>query len=63
MANGKKTIVAILLLVALVEGFFIVNNPDFAPKFFLGVPYNPFVIYFYLTLLAAIGVFTLGGRK
>ena len=63
MANGKKTIIAILLLAALAEGFFIVNSPDFAPRFFLGVPYNPFVIYFYLTLLAAVGVFTLGGGK
>ena len=60
MVNGKKTIIAILLLAALIEAFFIVNTPNFAPKLFLGVPYNPFVIYFYLTLLAALGVHTLG---
>ena len=57
MANGKKTIIAVLLLAALVEMFFIVNTPDFTAKYFLGVPYNPFVIYFYLTLLSAVGVF------
>ena len=59
MANGKKTIIAILLIAALIEAFFIVNSPDFNPAYFLGVPYNPFVIYFFLTLLAALGVFLL----
>ena len=62
MSNGKKTIIAVLLVTALVEAFFIVNNPDFKVQAFLGVPYNPFVIYFYLTILSAIGVFTLGGK-
>lgn len=56
MASGKKTIVAILLVAAVIEAFFIVNNPNFTPKFFLGVPYNPFVIYLYLTLIAAVAV-------
>ena len=56
MANGKKVIISVLLLAAIVELFFIVNTPDFSPKFLLGVPYNPFVIYFYLTLLAAVAV-------
>ena len=59
MSNGKKTIIAVLLVAALVEAYFIVNNPDFTAKFFLGVPYNPFVIYFYLTLLSAVGVYVL----
>lgn len=59
MANGKKIIAAVLLLAAFVEGFFIVNIPDFSAKYFFGVPYNPFVIYFYLTLLSALGVFIL----
>ena len=57
MANGKKVITAVLLLAGFLELFFIVNNPTFTPKVFLGVPYNPFVIYFYFTLLAALGVF------
>ena len=56
MANGKKTIIAILLVAAIIEAFFIVNNPSFTPKFLLGVPYNPFVIYLYLTLIAAVAV-------
>lgn len=56
MANGKKVIIAVLLLAAFIETFFIVNTPLFTPKIFLGVPYNPFVIYFYLTLLVAVGV-------
>lgn len=56
MADGKKTIIAILLIAAIIEAFFIVNNPLFTPKFLLGVPYNPFVIYLYLTLIAAVGV-------
>ena len=60
MANGKKVIIAILLLAALVEMFFIVNIPDATPSVFFGIPYNPFVIYFYLTLLVALGVFLLG---
>lgn len=60
MANGKKTIISVLLLVAIVEMFYVVNNPDFAPSIFFGFPYNPFVIYFYLTLLSALGVFLLG---
>ena len=60
MANGKKVIIAVLLLAAFIEAFFIVNSPTFTPSFFLGVPYNPFVIYFYLTILAAGGVFWLG---
>ena len=59
MANGKKVIVAVLLLAAFIELFFVINNPDFTIKYFLGVPYNPFVIYFYLTLLTAIGVWIL----
>ena len=59
MSNGKKTIIAVLLVAAIAEAFFIVNNPDFTAKFFLGVPYNPFVIYFYLTILSAAGVFFL----
>lgn len=57
MANGKKVIIAILLIVAMADGFFIVNNPDFTPKVFLGVPYNPFVIYLYFILIVAAGVF------
>ena len=60
MTNGKKTIIAVLLLAAFAILFFIVNIPNFTITYFLGVPYNPFVIYFYLTLLAALGVFILG---
>lgn len=56
MANGKKVIIAILLLAAFAEAFFIINAPNFTPNLFLGIPYNPFVIYFLLTLLAAVGV-------
>ena len=59
MANGKKVIIAVILLAAFVELFFVVNTPNFSPKFLLGVSYNPFVIYFYLTLLAAVGVWLL----
>lgn len=60
MAKGKKVIIAVLLVAAFIEAFFIVNIPDFTAKMLLGVPYNPFLIYFYLTLLIAAGVFFLG---
>lgn len=56
MANGKKVIIAVLLLAAFIILFFIVNIPDVTFKVFLGVPYNPFVIYFYFILIAAAGV-------
>lgn len=56
MASGKKTIIAVLLIATVIEAFFIINNPTFTPKFFLGVPYNPFVIYLYLTLIVAAGI-------
>jgi len=57
--KGKKAILSILFLAAGIEIFFIVNTPNFNPALFLGIPYNPFVIYFLITLLVIMGVYFL----
>lgn len=59
MAKGKKVIIALLLLTAFLLLFFITNNPSFEVKMFLGVPYNPFVVYFYFLILVSAGVWWL----